>query len=370
MLVIPLLLAAIGPDPSIQQTPAPREETSDWKLSFRVSAGGEWDTNATRTIQGTSSNVVSDGLVRLLVDTRVRFDPAQGHQLALGYLLGVKRFFREETEDLLVHNLSVSSAHALTSWLIATVAGTGKMSRIRSGARDYNLGYGEGALIFRPIPELDLEAHGGITGFTFPAEHNYDYLGPRAGGSIGYRPIRGLSLSGGFDWVWRRYDGNALVRTTENMLSFCTPAEEQRGICVPAGKRRDTEAQISINAIYRGSFVVGGGYLFRLQRSNSDLEQVDRHRISAFGTVGLPFDLTLNLLAALQINNGVSITDTLFLAEDDENQNSVQAGIGYRIVGELVAELRYALFANQFATNDVSFLRHTVYLGLGYRAGQ
>jgi hypothetical protein len=370
VLVVPLLLAAIGPDPSVRQERPVPEEVSEWEFSFRVSAGGEWDTNATRSIEGAGGDVVSDGLVRLVVDTRVRFDPAPGHQISAGYLLGAKRFFREQTEDLLVHNLNLSSGHVLVPWLIASIVGAGKMSRIRNGTRDYNLGYVDGALTFRPLGQLDLEAHGGISGFTFPAEPNYDYLSPRVGGALTYRPIRGLSLTGGFDWVWRRYDGNALVRTTENMLSFCMPEEQERNICVPAGKRRDTEAQISINATYRGSFVVGGGYLLRLQRSNSDLEQVDRHRISAFGTVGLPFDFTLNLLAALQINNGVSITDTLFLAEDDENQNSVQAGIGYRIVGDLVAELRYALFANQFATNDVSFLRHTVYLGLGYRAGQ
>ena len=382
MLVIPLLLAvpplaflsaSVGPDPSIRQEAGPVEDTSDWRFSFRISAGGEWDTNATRTIE--AGEAVSDGLVRLIADTRVRFFPAAGHQIAAGYLLGAKRFFRAGSEDLLVHNLNLSSVHAITPWLLASLSGAGKMSRIRNSTRDYNLGYGEASLIVRPLAELDSEAHGGINGFTFPAESNYDYFGPRTGGSVSYRPLRGLSISGGFDWVWRRYDGNALVIGTArdgsgNRLTFCTEEDMATIICTPPGRRRDTEAQVSLSAIYRGTFLVGGGYLLRLQRSNSDLEEVDRHRISAFATVALPFDFTLNILAALQINNGVSITDTLFLAEDDENQNSVQAGISYRIAGDLVAELRYALFANQFATNDVSFFRQTVYLGLGYRAGQ
>src|SRR5688572_9237519 len=107
MLVIPLLLAAIGPDPSIRTEPTEIEDEGVWQFSFLVSAGGEWDTNATRTID--KSQVKSDGLVRLLVDTRARFDPAPGHQIAAGYLLGAKRFFRIDTEDLLVHNLSLSS---------------------------------------------------------------------------------------------------------------------------------------------------------------------------------------------------------------------------------------------------------------------
>lgn len=381
MLVIPLLLAAIGPDPSIRTEPAEEpKEDSDWQFTFRVSAGGEWDTNAKRSIKGTAeSDVVSDGLIRLLVDTRVRFAAAPGHQLSAGYLLGAKRFFDENTEDLLVHGLNLSSAHAFTPWLLATLGTAGKMSRIRSSVRNYDLAYGEGALIFRPIAPLDIEAHGGVTLFNFPSERNYDYLGPRVGGAVSYRPIRGLAFTAGFDWVWRNYEGNALVIGTAfdedgipiNVLTFCTEEDRQKGItCTSPGERRDTEAQVSFNTIYRGAFVVGGGYLFRRQRSNSDLEEVDRHRVSVFGTVGLPFDFTINVVAALQINAGTSITDTKFLAEDDENQNSVQAGIGYRITEELVAELRYSLFANQFATNDVGFLRQTVYLGLGYRAGR
>jgi hypothetical protein len=381
MLVIPLLLAAAGPDPSIRSQPLfEPEEDSPWKLTFRVSAGGEWDTNAKRSIKGTAdSEVLSDGLIRLLVDTRVRFDPAPGHQLSAGYLLGAKRFFDQNTEDLLVQNLNLSSAHALTQWLFAALNATAKMSRIRSSIRNYDIVYGDGALIVEPIAPLDIEAHGGLAVFNFPFEGNYDYLGARVGGAVSYRPIRGLSFSGGFDWIWRNYKGNALVIGTAfdedgipiNVLTFCTDEDRQKGImCTSPGERRDTEAQVFFNTIYRGPFVVGGGYLFRRQRSNSDLEEVDRHRVSLFGTVGLPFDFTINVVAALQINAGTSITDTKFLAEDDENQNSVQAGIGYRITEELVAELRYALFANQFATNDVGFLRQTVYLGLGYRAGR
>ena len=116
-------------------------------------------------------------------------------------------------------------------------------------------------------------------------------------------------------------------------------------------------------------FVIGLRYLLRLQRSNSELENIDRHRISLQGTVELPWALMLNVLAGLQINTGVSVTDTRYLAEDDENQNSVQVQLGRALSEDLGLEARYALFANQFTTAEVDFLRHTVYLGLRYRAG-
>ena len=106
----------------------------------------------------------------------------------------------------------------------------------------------------------------------------------------------------------------------------------------------------------------------RLQRSNSDFENIDRHRIEITATFGLPGRFTVNVLGALQINDGVSITDQKFLADDDENQNSLNVGVQRPIFGDAYAEARYALFTNQFSTADASFIRHTVYLGVGVRA--
>lgn len=389
-LVTCLYLAAVGSDVPVRTVVAePETATERFRVDFRVAAGGEWDTNSRRAVPNDGSDVlpsasrptevVPDGLARITVDTQLRFDPAPGHRIVGAYLLGAKRFFRESGEDLLVNSASLSTAHALTDWLTAATVGAAKLSRIRNGTRDYNFGFAQGSLILHPVRSFDVDLHGGVTVFSFPVESNFDYLGPRTGGALRYRPMRGLSLSAGFDWVWRRYEGNALVIGTVpdqneapiNILTFCTPEDQESGVtCTPQGRRRDTEAQISANVAYRGTFVVGGGYLLRMQRSNSDLEDIDRHRLSAFATIGLPLDLTLNLLAALQINNGVSLTDTKFLAEDDETQNSVQAGLGYAITDEIGLELRYALFANQFSTNDVDFLRHTVYLGVSYRAGR
>jgi len=138
--------------------------------------------------------------------------------------------------------------------------------------------------------------------------------------------------------------------------------------CTPR-LRRDTEVQLAAGVTYRGGILVGGQYLLRRQRSTSELENVDRHRLTLFGTVGLPLDLTLSGLAALQINTGASLTDNRFLAEDDENQNSLQLQLRRPLFEGLSIEARYALFANQFSTAAANFVRHTVYLGVSYRVG-
>jgi hypothetical protein len=340
-------------------------------FDLRLTLGGEWDTNAKRAVPNATevagappSDVVGDGLARLLVDTRVRIDLAPGHRLTGAYLLGAKRFFVEQTEDLLVNSLTLASVHSFASWLGAAISGAGKLSRIRSSSRDYDLGLGDASVFVTPLRWMDIEARGGLAAFRFPAERDFDYLGPHAGGGLRFRPVRGLSAAAGFDWVWRFYRGNAQQIDAQSMLVSCI---DVGGECQ---RRTDTEAQVSASIAYQADFVCGGGYLVRLQRSNDDLENVDRHRLSTFATIQLPLHFTVNVLAALQINSGVSATDTKFLAEDDENQNSVQVGLTYSILDGLEIDARYALFANQFATNDVSFIRQTVYLGVAYRAGE
>ena len=80
----------------------------------------------------------------------------------------------------------------------------------------------------------------------------------------------------------------------------------------------------------------------------------------------LPWAIVLNVLGSVQFNQGVSVTATKNLAEDDENQNRLEIQFGRRIYEGLGAEIGYALYANAFATANASFLRQTVYVGLSY----
>ncbi|MEL7372761.1 MAG: hypothetical protein AAFN74_27800, partial [Myxococcota bacterium] len=146
-------------------------------------------------------------------------------------------------------------------------------------------------------------------------------------------------------------------------------AEREAGyICTPAGRRLDFEITGALSISYRGPFLLSAQYLLRLQRSNSDFENIDRHRVEVTATVALPLGITANLLGALQFNQGVSITDQKFLADADENQNSFNLGLQRALDDDLYLEGRYALFTNQFTAAEVTFFRHTFYVGLGYRA--
>ena len=386
--------------PAPIQLRAPREDNAGprWTSArLRVALGSEWDTNARRAIQGADVEsptvafpaasrpfeVVSDGLMRVVVDSAAGLRFGSRHALRGHYVLGAKRFFRETTEDLLVQEIGLASGHQVADTFNLGLDATYKGSRIRSGLRDYDVLTGGLRGTVRLGEGLTSSLQARLTRFFFAVEPRFDYWGPRATLSVDYRPIRRLSLAARGGFTTRFYDGPALVEAifvgNDNgtvppdgsfRLTFCdNPAEErQRGYaCSPAGLRRDYEVTASISISYRGPFLLSGQYLLRLQRSNSDFENIDRHRFELLATFRLPLDLTVNIIGALQFNQGVSITDQKFLADADENQNSVNVGL-QRPLGDLVyLEARYALFTNQFTAAAVTFFRHTVYLGLGYR---
>ncbi|MBK6689692.1 MAG: hypothetical protein IPG45_34825 [Deltaproteobacteria bacterium] len=362
------------------------------RVELRVATGAEWDTNARRSVAGADTDpaanaarpavVVSDGLMRLLLDASGQFQLGDRHLLALGYTMGAKRFFAEGTEDLWAHDLGLSTRHQLASIFSAGLSANLRASRIRNGSRDYWLGMSGVQAELTPLDQLSFDLVASYLWFGFRSDDHFDYGGPRAGVGATYRPIPRLAISLHGDLIYRRYAGNGLVVATATLPNpdgsfprlpypiYCeTPGELPDNYTCTPRLRRDTEVQLAAGVTYRGGILVGGQYLLRRQRSTSELENVDRHRLTLFGTVGLPLDLTLSGLAALQINTGASLTDNRFLAEDDENQNSLQLQLRRPLFEGLSIEARYALFANQFSTAAANFVRHTVYLGVSYRVG-
>lgn len=381
-LLLVLVLGATGPE--VPPDPTPRWG-SIW-ASAQASTGAEWDTNAKRAVSGDLQNVflgasrptetVPDGLMRLLLDTQSNLQLGKNHQIYAGYVLGTKRFFREATEDLLTHNLTLGSHHRLGRRVDLGLSGWFKASRIRAQLRDYNLGLISAQVGVQLLPGLRIDLGADLRSFRFYNESRFDYWGTQAFLRTSYAPAQAWLLFARGTVVQRHYRGNALVQGLSTvdadappLLLFCeNPAfEASQGImCTPAGQRKDLEGQLDLGARFRsGSVLARGGYLLRLQRSNGDFENINRHRLYANLTWALPWwRITTNLMATLQINDGVSVTDTKFLAEDDENQNSVRAQLRRPISDVLDVELNYGLFANQFSTADVSFVRHTISVGL------
>jgi hypothetical protein len=396
-----LLLLLLAP---AQEAPAERESWIDFHLAF----GGEWDTNAFRAVDDPvgflpvpDRPVVSDGLARLLVSASGGFTLAEGHRIDLSYVLGAKRFLDRATEDMLVHDLSVSTEHVLAPWLIAIPWATLRANRTRSGVRDYSLGvFGMTATVF-PIDILSIAGTGSLTVFEYDPEDRVSYWGPSAGVEATLRPSSRFSLSARVDYAWRAFSGNGLVeayvpdlrdptKVWELRNSYCDgidfpiePPEElkpEKWFRCSSSQRHDRELSIGLRTRYRLSVAIpaldwtfladlGAEYLLRIQRSTSLYEDIDRHRISAYATFSLPLDFTANAAGALQFNHGASATAVRYPGDDDENQNTIQVQLSRPLTETLSAELRWAFYTNQFTTAPVSFARHTFYFGLSYRIG-
>lgn len=343
------------------------------EVEVRASAGAEVDTNARRAIAGAAGSdaVVADALVRVTAEVRAQLRSREGHFLVGQLGAGAKRFVEQGPEDLLAYRAQLEGRLGLGAGWFLGARGWGRLSRIRNRQRDYELGELTAELGWRE-GAFEAAAFGGGSAFGFGIEPRFDYVGVSVGARLGWRPWRDLFLGvqGGFRV--RDYAGNALVvaasvdGTLPPRRTFCEdPARElEVGYRCSPRNRRDDEVRVGGTLRWLGDFLLELGYLARIQRSSSELENVDRHRISLLATFALPARLDLSVRGGLQINDSVTLTDRAFLAEADENQNVLQAQLQRPIEGPVTAELRYALFANQFADVAAEFVRHTVYLGL------
>ncbi len=326
------------------------------ELSLLASLGSEWDSNAPRAVVGTSSSAApGDALVRLLADLRARFFVTRRDVLMVRYVVGMKRFFGQEVEDLLVHDLDGSASIGLFDGLDLRLSGRYRASRIRSQDRDYTLtSVGAGAH-WRPLELLRVTAEGRLDTLDFPPACLLSYQGPAVRGSVDLYPVEELEVGAFGGFTQRTYQG----LYTGAPVALCSERTD---------RRRDDEPHLGVHGTYRGAFIAGLEVTGRFSSSNDPNEDIERFRAAAFATVPLPLELVLNVQGALQFNRGTSLTGAL-RPEDDENQNSFEVQLARPLFGGLDVVVRYSVYANEFATAAAEFTRHTVYAGLTFETG-
>lgn len=337
-------------------------------LQLRLVSGSEWDTNAQRAVARGDRDIVSDGLVRLLVDTHAQLAITGDDHLRASYTLGAKRFFREQGEDVVAHDLRLGTTHRLAGPLGLHADGRFRASRMRNGLRDYTLVNG-GAGPLLELGDFVLSAYAHYERFGYGITDTLDYQGPVTGAELSWRGTKKLSITGFAAHAWRGFEVNARqdVSTEEQLKVDTCDGPARDPLCEDPYRRKDRELGAGVRALYQGSFLLGGEISARFQDSNDALERIDRYRLSIFATIPLPLELLLSFLGGLQFHRGLSATQASNLVEDDENQNSLEVQLGRKITAALSVNARYALYANSFATNDdTRFFRQTFYLGLSY----
>ena len=231
-------------------------------------------------------------------------------------------------------------------------------------------------LAWATAERMTVAVSAGYRMFVFKPDRDIDFNAPTAGVELrwAHQPDSGTDWEAGAGATFehRTFGGPALI-------DDC-PAPAQPDLpCSGPETRVDDFLMSHLDVTRTGRFLLGAGYAFHYNRSNSFGETVMRHFASARFAVGLPGGFTLAARAELlfafyrdpvavgvgQISPGNPFISVESIA--DENRSSARIDLS-RDLGErtrLVA--RYTFYANELGvTAPISYRRQTLLLSLAF----
>ena len=353
-------------------------------ILLRAEVGGEYDSNAHRVEQLTSSGseVVGSFLQRFVVTGHVVDQIAPGHGVAVTATAAAKIFdaaaARSETVAIAQSSLmwravlddktalSPSAAYyeAFQSWGPA-----GDPAGERRDFRSLSP-----TLEFRRVlsPHLDFGIAAGYRWLLYKPDRDFDFNGPTAGLNLRWL----TDTDGAADWEaragavleHRAFAGPALV-------GYCGAPDDLP--CPGTAMRVDDFVTAQAEVTRTGRVLIGLGYAFQHNASNSFGETLIRHIATARIAAGLPLSLYLAARADLLF---VSYRDPVPIAQADatqttprtwasieeENRSSARVDLSRDIGERLRALVRYTFYANELGNNIGEYRRHTLLLSLSF----
>lgn len=350
--------------------------------------GIEYDSNATRGVVETEPQCppqmpcyptarLGSPLWRLQLGGKLRHS-AGAHRLRLSLDLGGKLFLREaaRSQDIWVVVLGVEEGgqlgrlrlSAFANYFDAYQRGNEPLpGLVDPTQRDFRLGevglrLTSGRSYSGALQGIDggVDVLGQL--FQFKPDNNYTYLAPSLQPRLTLRWHRGdpelgqdfdLSLTGRFDY--RRYP------------------LEARG---PGTGRDDAFLQGGATVGVTGAVLAQLGYLFQGNLSTLTDESYQRHVLMAKVAVRVPWELYLTCKGQLNIFQSLRPADAppppQANIEDDNNRSLLLLDVSRALPRGFDVLVRYAFYftASGLGSSDLSYQRHTVYLGLGYRFRQ
>ena len=179
---------------------------------------------------------------------------------------------------------------------------------------------------------------------------------------------RSLDFSLSYSAETQHYRGEAL----ENAC----PSEELEPTCIVPknSSRRDIRQVASLGITYLGETIYTARYELQHIDSNSFGSSLLRHRGEVSFSANLPLDLLISLKGTLHYN---IFLDPLLLARDVQNQdfftldaenrNGLIVHLAKDVRRNWTVEAKYAIYTNEFASNEIPFRRQLAYLGVLYR---
>ena len=351
---------------------------------LRAEIGTEYDSNAHRVEEVSSSGaaVVGSFLQRLVLSAQAAGQIAPRHALAWSATGAAKIFdaaaARSESVAIAQSSLVWRATLGPRTWL--SPSGT-YYEAFQSWAPDVDLtGERRDFRSLAPTLELrtgvsdslELGVTAGYRWLLFKPDRDFDFNGPTAGVNLRWFH----DTDGGADWEAR---GGAAVEYRR----FAGPAHV--GNCQPDSlpcpgpdTRNDNFVMAQAELTRTGRVLLGAGYAFHHNASNSYGETLVRHYAIARLATALPLGLYLAaradlLFAFYRDAIPVAKTDVMQMSAaipyntiEEENRSTVRVDLS-RDLGERVRLLgRYTFYANELGSNAGTYRRHTLLLSLAF----
>jgi hypothetical protein len=220
---------------------------------------------------------------------------------------------------------------------------------------------------------VDAGASAGYRSLLFKPDRDFDFHGPTAAASVRWLHDTGAGTD------WEAHAGAAYEHR-----GFAGPA--RIGNCMPDGLpcpgaavRADDFLMAQADVTRTGRVLLGAGYAFHHNGSNSFGETLIRHIVFARAATALPLGLYLAARADLSLvfyRDSIPVArsaDTTpmvagrpFVNIEDENRSSVRVDLSRDVGERLRALLRYTFYANELGSSGGTYRRHTLLLSLAF----
>ena len=354
------------------------------RYTLRAEAGLEYDTNAHRTeIVARANNppIVASALERLVLAGTLSDRVADGQILTLAATAAGKIYdaLAAHDEDVAIAQSSIAWAKALGPRATFTLAG-GYYEAFQAPAanlidatlqRDFRSLAPTAQLGWIPAPGFDLSLAGGYRSFVFKPDRDDDFSAPTAAIELRWtRPAdedADWEVGTGAAYEYRRFGGPALV-------TDCPPSVPAGLACSGPDQRDDQFLMTHLELQRVGHVLIGAGYAFHLNLSNSYGQTVMRHFVTARFATSLPGSLTLAARAellyahypqgtpigAVAVGNSFSSVESI----EDENRSSVRVDLSRGLTEHLRLVARYTFYANELGNPSISYQRQTLLLSV------
>ena len=356
------------------------------RYTLRAEVGLEYDTNAHHTeivAGGDNPPLVASPLERLVLAGTLSDVVADGQLLTLGATVAGKIFDAPAAadEDVAIAQSSLAWAEALGPRATLTLSGAYyeafqpapanflddlERRNFRSLAPMAQLGW-------IAAERLELSITAGYRNFLFKPDRDDDFNAPMFAGEL--RWVRQADddadweASTGAAYEHRTFGGPALTIDCPMVPNVPTGLA-----CSGPDRRRDDFLMSHLDLQRVGRVLIGAGYAFHDNRSNSYGETVMRHIVTARFAAPLPGGLTLAARGELLFAHyaqpqpiGETPAGNSFSsieAIEDENRSSVRVDLSHELGDRLRLIARYTFYANELGNASISYRRQTLLLSL------